>query len=319
MRTNIFASPIPAPAPSRILVLGDVMLDLYTWGEADRVSPEAPVLVLKAEREEARLGGAGAVASLLAALGVEPIVVGVVGADGPAHLVRRLVADLVRSQAPSRGQNSHEFCHAEDAAEGGFSPAPCALFAVDGRLTTVKERLIGQTASRHGQQMLRVDRESCEPLPDLVEEKLCVAALAALDDVQAVLISDYGKGVCSPKLLADVIHAAGKRNLPVLVDPRRGADYSVYRGATLIKPNRHEAGEATGRRIHSRGEAVAAGRELCARYDFRAAVITLDADGMVLVAADDTPPLPSSDRAEGVLLPLPSAALSEVRERIRVG
>jgi D-beta-D-heptose 7-phosphate kinase/D-beta-D-heptose 1-phosphate adenosyltransferase len=241
------------------------------------------VLVLKAQREEARLGGAGAVASLLAALGARPIVVGVVGADQAARVVRRLVADFLRSRAAaaSHGQNSHEFCYTH-----------CALFAVDGRPTTVKERLIGQTASRHGQQMLRVDRESCEPLPDLIEEKLCVAALAALDDVQCVLISDYGKGVCTPKLLAEVIRAAGRRNLPVLVDPRRGADYAVYRGATLIKPNRHEAGEATGRRIHSRGQALAAGRELCTRYDFRAAVVTLDADGMVLATADGSPSLP---------------------------
>ncbi|HEV3006710.1 MAG TPA: hypothetical protein VGX78_19725, partial [Pirellulales bacterium] len=119
MRTNIFVSTTPALSPVRVLVLGDVMLDLYTWGEADRVSPEAPVLVLKAQREEARLGGAGAVASLLAALGARPIVVGVVGADQTARVVRRLVAELTPEASNRPASSPLE-----------SSPAPCALFAV---------------------------------------------------------------------------------------------------------------------------------------------------------------------------------------------
>jgi D-beta-D-heptose 7-phosphate kinase / D-beta-D-heptose 1-phosphate adenosyltransferase len=146
--------------------------------------------------------------------------------------------------------------------------------------------LVGRTAGRHGQQILRVDRESRERVSEQVEAKLLAAALAALGHVRAVLISDYGKGVCTSELLAAVICAARERHLLVLVDPRRGADYDNYRGATLIKPNRHEAGQATNREIGTIDEAFAAGRELCVRCDCHAAVITLDADGIVLVTRD---------------------------------
>jgi rfaE bifunctional protein kinase chain/domain/rfaE bifunctional protein nucleotidyltransferase chain/domain len=294
----------------RLLIVGDVMLDLYTWGTAERVSPEAPVLVLKAEREEARLGGAGAVAGLLAALGAQALVAGLVGDDPAGRRVARLIADLgnpsvgnaLRGVPPLADSAVLPLPSGEGWGEGAtpvrsvsfnsqfsicnlqFSIPP--LLTCSSRPTTVKERLLGQTAGRHGQQMLRVDRESCDPLSVETEERLRVATLAALDDVQAVLISDYGKGVCTPKLLSAVIGAARKKRLPVLVDPRRGADYRHYRWATVIKPNRREAAEATGREIRCLAEAFAAGKELCARWGFRAAVITLDADGLVLVTAD---------------------------------
>ena len=269
---------------SRVLVVGDVMLDLYTWGTAERVSPEAPVLVLKAEREEARLGGAGAVAALLAALDVQPALAGVVGDDPAGRVVSRLVAKLGRGANSEFGTRNSELPIPNSELPIPNFQAP--LLSSPDRPTTVKERLLGQTAGRHGQQMLRVDHESCRPLPPEIEEKIRRSALAALQHVQAVLISDYGKGVCTPKLMSSLIRAARKRNLPVLVDPRRGGDYKLYRWATLIKPNRHEAGQATGRDIHCLAEAFAAGKELCARWGFRAVVITLDADGLVLVTAD---------------------------------
>lgn len=248
-------------APSRVLIVGDVMLDVYTCGVAERVSPEAPVMVLKTEREETRLGGAGAVAALLASLGAQPVLAGIVGDDRAGSIVRRLLAERKTACRPP-------------------------LLTATDRPTTVKERLIGQTAGRHGQQMLRVDRESRERLAERLEDELHAAALDALESVQAVLISDYGKGVCSPKLLSALIRAARRRKLPVLVDPRRGGEYELYRWATLIKPNRHEAAAATGREIRCPAQAFMAGKGLCDRWGFQAAVITLDADGMALVTCD---------------------------------
>lgn len=253
----------------QILIVGDVMLDRYTWGRAERVSPEAPVLVLEAEREESRLGGAGAVAALVAALGVQPVLAGIVGDDSAGRAVSRLVAEL-------KGGNG----------QSTICDLPFAMAASSDRPTTVKERLIGTAAGRHGQALLRVDRESRQPLPREVEDQLLARALETLRYVSAVLISDYGKGVCTPRLLSAVIRAARQVRVPVLVDPRRGSDYALYRWATLVKPNRREASEATGREIRCVAEAFAAGQDLCARWGLGAAVITLDADGMVLVTAD---------------------------------
>ncbi len=306
-----------ADRSAQLLILGDIMLDRYTSGAVRRASPEAPVLVLDAEHEEVRLGGAGAVAALLAGLNIEPIVAGIVGDDGPGGVVIELVGRLRAGceAAPAAGLSDTQTKRQGDKenltgsyASGSACPlaslSPCpgkspavaatisgqvrqtGLLRGRGRPTTVKERLIGSAAGRQGQQLLRVDRESCRSIAGELEEKLLAAAVAALDEASAVLISDYGKGVCTAKILTVVIAEARKRRLRVLVDPRRGADYAHYRWATLIKPNRHEAGEAIGREIRSRTDAFAAGRELCQRWSFQAAAITLDADGLVLVTAD---------------------------------
>ncbi|HQU41634.1 MAG TPA: D-glycero-beta-D-manno-heptose 1-phosphate adenylyltransferase [Pirellulales bacterium] len=262
----------------QILIVGDVMLDRYTWGRAERVSPEAPVLVLDVEREDARLGGAGAVAALLAGLGAQPVLAGVVGDDPAGRAVARLVAEL--------GLPAEDGLPSPSSRTNDGLGRPSSLLSASDRPTTVKERLIGAAAGKHGQAMLRVDRESRQPLPREVEDQLRAAALETLRYVRAVLISDYGKGVCTPRLLSAVIRAARRVRVPVLVDPRRGGDYALYRWATVIKPNRREASEATGREIRCVAEAFAAGKDLCARWGFHAAVITLDADGMVLVTAD---------------------------------
>ncbi|OYV93593.1 MAG: D-glycero-beta-D-manno-heptose 1-phosphate adenylyltransferase [Planctomycetia bacterium 21-64-5] len=266
------------PMNPQILIVGDVMLDRYTWGRAERVSPEAPVLVLDVEREDARLGGAGAVAALLAGLGAQPVLAGVVGDDPAGRAVARLVAEL--------GLPAEDGLPSPSSRTNDGLGRPSSLLSASDRPTTVKERLIGAAAGKHGQAMLRVDRESRQPLPREVEDQLRAAALETLRYVRAVLISDYGKGVCTPRLLSAVIRAARRVRVPVLVDPRRGGDYALYRWATVIKPNRREASEATGREIRCVAEAFAAGKDLCARWGFHAAVITLDADGMVLVTAD---------------------------------
>ena len=126
------------------------------------------------------------------------------------------------------------------------------------------------------------------PCQRQLADSLAGAIEQELPNVDAVLISDYAKGVCTPELLARVIGAARERGLPVLVDPARIGDYERYRGATLVKPNRRETELVTGRAIHSPTDALEAGRELVRRYDFQAVVVTLDGDGMALVTADGT-------------------------------
>ncbi|HET6881008.1 MAG TPA: PfkB family carbohydrate kinase, partial [Pirellulales bacterium] len=299
----------------KILVLGDFMLDVYTRGRVERLSPEAPVPVLCSEGEEARLGGAGAVAALLASLGCHPLPAGVVGNDSAGEFINRLLRTVQEdavaasrgglADKETRGRGDKEKllasersfspclvvplspCRAESCRRGGGQDPPTPpLLVAHARPTTVKQRFIGQSCGRQGQQLLRVDREVCRPLAGEIEEGLLSAALAALEEAAAVLISDYGKGVCTPTIVGRVIAAARRRRLSVLVDPRRGADYRLYRWVNVIKPNRHEAGEATGRSIRARAQAFAAGKELCTRWGFQAAVITLDADGLALVTAD---------------------------------
>ncbi len=244
----------------RVLVVGDLMLDRYVWGDAERISQEAPVILLHADRREERLGGASSVATMLAALGAEVALAGVVGADTDGRRVRTLLDEL----------------------------AVCgdAVITDDARPTTVKERYIGRAQHRHPQQMLRVDYEARASVPAAVEDTLRQAVARRLDAADIVLVSDYDKGVCTPGLLAALIGAAKARGLRVLVDPIRGRDYGKYRGSSSLTPNRLETGLATGRVLETTGDALAAGDQLLRALDLEASIVTLDKDGMALVHRD---------------------------------
>lgn len=241
----------------RILVLGDLVLDRYTWGNAERVSQEAPVIVLRADCREARPGGAANVANMLVGLEAEVSSAGVVGKDPAGDELRRL---LVAAGVDCRAV-------LEDAR----------------RPTSVKERFVGRAGSRHPNQILRVDHESCEPLGESVEARLIEQVEVLVPWHDAILISDYGKGVCTPRLLRAAIDAANLVRVPVIVDPCRSCPLEHYRGVTVIKPNRAEAERATGLAIDKPAEALEAGRQLCQKLEARMALITLDRDGMVLV------------------------------------
>jgi D-beta-D-heptose 7-phosphate kinase / D-beta-D-heptose 1-phosphate adenosyltransferase len=244
----------------RVLVVGDVMLDRYIWGDAERISQEAPVILLRADKKEERLGGASSVATMLRALQARVSLIGVVGADADAARVRAILTDM---------SVDHEGVLSDPA-----------------RPTTVKERYIGRAQHRHPQQMLRVDFETRQSIEGEVEKQLSAIALSKVRDADIVLISDYDKGVCSLKLLAAIITAAKVKKLRVLADPIRGRDYRKYHGCSAITPNRLEAGLATDRSIENNDEALVAGRELCKQLDLEAAIITLDKDGMALVRRD---------------------------------
>ena len=246
----------------RVLVVGDVILDRYITGAAERVSPEAPVVVIRAESDEVRLGGAASVAALLRGLGADVLLASVVGDDHAAATVRRLCKD--------------------DGID-------CSLLGTDGsRQTTVKERFLGSAWQRAGQQMLRVDHESREPLDDRLAAELGENIAACLKGVSAVLVSDYGKGVCTDTLLAKVISAANRAGVPVLVDPARGVPAERYRETQLIKANRVEAEMLSGLRVVTPHDALLAAEQIRQQIDMPAVVVTLDQEGCVLSQADGT-------------------------------
>ena len=243
----------------RVLVVGDLILDRYTWGNAERVSQEAPVILLRTDHREARLGGAANVCNMLGGLEAHVTCAGVIGSDADG---RELVALL------------------------GAAGSDTSAVVVDAsRPTTVKERFIGRAANRHPHQMLRVDREVCDPLPRPCQQQLLGQILPTIAQFQMILISDYNKGVCTPTLLRAVIDAARCAGVPVIADPARGVDYQHYRGVTTMTPNRLEAELATGIKIVAPADAFRAGRQLRDALDMDMAIITLDRDGMALVQA----------------------------------
>lgn len=244
----------------RALVLGDLILDRYTWGNAERVSQEAPVILLRCDQREARLGGAANVCQMLRGLEASVTCAGVVGDDADGEQLRKLLE---------------------------LSGADCSLVLTDpSRPTTMKERFIGRAQGRHPHQILRVDSEVRDPLIDRLVDELSGRLDELIEEHDVVLISDYAKGVCTPRLLRRVIDQARAAGKPVLVDPIRSRDYSRYRGATTMTPNRSEAELATGMTIAEPHDALGAGRKLCRELGLEMAIVTLDRDGMALVDRD---------------------------------
>lgn len=243
-----------------ILVLGDLILDRYTWGSAERVSPEAPTVVLRVDHVEVRLGGAAAVAALLRGLGATVTLAGVVGADGSGTIIQKLLDDA------------------------GIDARHALVDA--SRPTTVKDRFLGCSPHRTPHQILRVDQESTQPLDDRLTQTMIKGVQESLTQSAALLVSDYAKGVCRPSLLRQSIDAASALELPVIVDPARGGDFRHYGGATVIKPNRVEAELATRQPIRSLETAKHVALALMAHASARAVVLTLDRDGLLMVDAD---------------------------------
>jgi D-beta-D-heptose 7-phosphate kinase / D-beta-D-heptose 1-phosphate adenosyltransferase len=244
----------------RVLVVGDVMLDRYVWGNAERISQEAPVILLRADKREERLGGASSVAAMLQALGARTTLIGVVGQDSDGRQARRILDDL------------------------GIDAA--GVIAAPDRPTTVKERYIGRAQARHPQQMIRVDYENREPVSEAVEHSLSAVLAEKVREADIVLVSDYDKGVCTFGLLQKTIAIAKACGLRVIADPVRGGDYSKYRGCSAITPNRLEAGLAAGRTIGTLDDALLSAAELRDRLDLEAGIVTLDKDGMALAHRD---------------------------------
>jgi D-beta-D-heptose 7-phosphate kinase/D-beta-D-heptose 1-phosphate adenosyltransferase len=244
----------------RVLVVGDLMLDRYVWGNAERISQEAPVLLLRADRREERLGGASSVATMLRALGADVSISGLVGADADGLRIRAILDEL-------------------SIDHSGVATA-------EDRISTVKERYIGRAQQKHPQQIVRVDYESREPATGAIEKQMIAAVEANIDRADIVLISDYDKGVCTPGFLAAVIAISKRRGIRVIADPIRGRDYSRYHGCSAMTPNRLEAGMALGRTLNTLPEALRAAHDLRVQLDMEAGIVTLDKDGMALSHGD---------------------------------
>jgi len=244
---------VEALKQSRVLCVGDVMLDHYVYGRVERVSPEAPIPVLRVEREISKLGGAGNVLSNLHALGAQSCFVSVTGGDPAGREVSKLVAGLA-------GVEAH-------------------VLSERARTTTIKTRYIAET-----QQMLRADREQAAPLKGALREDFRRMVEEVLPHYQVTVLSDYAKGVLGEGLAAELIAAAIAAGHRVVVDPK-GTDYGAYRGASVIKPNRRELGESTLRAVGSEAEVIAAARALIRQHDFAAVLVSLSQDGMLLVEA----------------------------------
>lgn len=260
--------------PFSALVVGDLMLDEMVYGNAERLSADAPVPVLRVEREEATPGGAANLIMNLVALGGQVTVAGTVGADVSAGRLREVMTELA-SSLPGAGTLDLS-----------------ALVEDPQRPTTVKRNLIGLAQHRHAQKMFRVDYESREPLGPEARARLLDAARAAIEQVDVVFIEDYAKGVCSQDVCSAVIEAARRAGKPVLVDPAAIRDYSKYTGASAITPNRTEAELASGLEggAQPAGEQnVAIAHALLSRLDLDAVIVTLDRHGALLVERGGAP------------------------------
>jgi D-beta-D-heptose 7-phosphate kinase/D-beta-D-heptose 1-phosphate adenosyltransferase len=234
----------------RLLVLGDIMLDKYIWGEVGRISPEAPVPVVRATNQSHQPGGAANVAMNLARLGASVSLLGFTGGDADeALLSAALLANGIESQ----------------------------FVSCDGFPTVTKTRII---AGR--QQMLRLDSENLGKRAELDHERLLARALKELPDCHAVVLSDYAKGVLAPTLCQAIISEARKRAIPVLVDPK-SADFSRYRGATTICPNLQELASAVKEDVRNLDGVLTASERLAKELDIAYLTATLSEKGIAVM------------------------------------
>lgn len=242
---------------AKILILGDIMLDEYLFGQVNRISPEAPVPVVEVTADRFLLGGAANVAANIKKLGDEPLLLGVVGLDE---------ASVKFSQILKSKQIGSAF-----------------LVNDDSRQTTIKTRVMAGN-----QQIVRYDRENRHELNAETEKKVLTKFESVINEISAVIISDYGKGVISLSLLEKIIALCRAKNIFVAVDPKE-THFHNYKNVSLITPNHHEAGFAFGQRITSEKELLEVGNGLLEKLQAKSILITRGADGMSLFREDTEP------------------------------
>lgn len=240
----------------RILVLGDVMLDEYLWGNVSRISPEAPVPVVEIVKDSIKLGGGANVALNIKALGDEPILVGVVGEDGNGH---KMISALSEAGIESVG-----------------------IFRDNPRTTTIKTRIIA-----HNQQVVRADRENTEEISEELTGEIMAFVTDRIREIHGIIISDYGKGVVTSRLLSGVIELCRENEVFIAVDPK-DTHFMNYKRVSLITPNHHEAGFVYGKRIRNEDILQEVGWGLLQRLNVDALLITRGEKGMSLFEADGT-------------------------------
>lgn len=240
----------------KVLVVGDVMLDQYWWGSVTRISPEAPVPIVKLDHSSYAPGGAANVAVNVAGLGALPILVGAIGNDPEG--------DRLESALSEHGVSSN------------------FLVRIDQRPTTVKTRVIA-----HSQHVVRIDQEKTFALSDAEEESIINSIENALPEVNVVIVSDYSKGLLSVRILDRLIQSTDSGKI-VLIDPK-GNDYSKYRCASLITPNRREAAEACGLSFDDPDLIEKAGRQMMEDLNITMVLITQSEDGMTVFESGKEP------------------------------
>lgn len=247
-----------------IMVVGDLMLDKYVWGEVNRISPEAPIPVVNVTQEELRPGGAGAVVANLIHLGAKVLCTGIVGQD-------------------TEGQNLSQMIKKLGVDTSG-------IFMDTGRPTTVKTRMMGHlhTAGRAVQQLLRIDYERTHPAPKEIEDRVISYIKTNLHRCDAVALSDMNKGLLTERLLKTVSSLGRAAKKPVIVDPKVSSNCSLYKGVAAVTPNRHETEIMTGLDMSSPENLKSAGGRLVQGLDLQCVIITLDKDGIFLYQRDGT-------------------------------
>ncbi len=234
-----------------VLVVGDLMLDEFVWGTVNRISPEAPVPVVEVQRRTFVVGGAANAAANVAALGGRAILAGIVGDDAPAERTRELLT------------------HA------GIDVSPVVSDAT--RPTTTKTRI-----HAHSQQVVRIDHEENRAISFEVEESLLARIAELMPTVRGCVLSDYAKGVVTPRFAQSLVALCRNANVPVVVDPK-GVEYAKYAGATLVKPNLLEAGKVLNRDLRDQPAVLRAGADLLEQLSGTEAVlITQGSHGMTL-------------------------------------
>ena len=236
---------------ANILVIGDIIVDHFIWGSVSRISPEAPVPVVNVTKENLLLGGAANVLHNIYALGGKATLCGIIGDDPMGDHLAKLLAEL---------------------------PSPLdGIIRANSRPTTVKTRIIAQN-----QQVVRFDREESSPLPDVKIKKLTDFIDANIDKYQAIIISDYNKGIISPQFMDHLRKkTSGNHTIPVIVDPKPGQP-ERFRGATLLTPNNHEAELLSDIKITDEQSLKEAAKQIMEKLDLEAILITRGEAGMTL-------------------------------------
>lgn len=235
---------------SKVLVVGDLMVDQFIWGKVSRISPEAPVPVVKVTSENFLLGGSANVLNNIFSVGGKVHVTGIIGSDDMGRLLTGKLREM-------------------NVDTGG-------VIVEHDRPTTVKTRIIA-----HRQQVVRFDRENKQSVSLDSVEKMVEYVETIGDDLGAIVISDYSKGIVSERLLKGISEAISGRDIVVCIDPKQN-DFSLYRDFDVITPNHHEAGRALGMEITSEDDLINSGETLLERFGFRAVLITKGEDGMSL-------------------------------------
>ena len=236
-----------------LIVLGDIMLDTYFWGETNRISPEAPVPIVQITKEKFRAGGAGNVALNIMGLGSKPLLIGVLGSDKNRDKLIKIF------------QNS--------------SISTDTVFSFKNRITTVKTRVIAQN-----QQILRYDRELTKSISTEIEDKIIDGLRIHIQNVDGLIFADYGKGVLTSRIISEAINLSIQNNIPIYVDPKT-QDYRIFEGVYLLKPNLFEFESMVGK-WKTEDEFIELGHKFRKKIRIKNLLVTRGAEGSILFTKD---------------------------------